>query len=353
MTKRWLFWLSIGILFLIFLFLIRSILLPFVLGMFTAYFLDPAADKCEKWGCSRTVATLAITAGFFLAILFLSLLILPIIFDQLGGLIASWPDYANQLSERFAPQLSRWLGNFHGAHMQEINSAVTDFSGIAAKFTGDFMSGLFQSGMAVVTFFSLILITPVVSFYLLRDWDVMTARVDSYLPKPHAKTIRQQLAIIDRTLAGFVRGQLNVCLLLGAFYAISFSVMDLKFGIVIGLITGLLIIVPYVGWLAGAATGLTIAFFQYDSMQPVLMIFAIYMVGQAVESYFLTPKLVGGQVSLHPVWIIFGMLAGGALFGFVGVLIAVPVTAVLGVLFRFALGQYLDSEYYTGKGRKA
>ncbi len=343
MTKRWVFWLALGVLFFVFLYLIRSILLPFVLGMFSAYFLDPAADRLEKWGFSRTVSTLIITFCFFVCFVLLSILVVPVIAEQLAGLIASWPDYMNQFNERFSPQLTHWLGEFRS---ESIQSAVTDFSGMVAKFTGDFMSGLFQSGMAIVTFFSLILITPVVSFYLLRDWDRMIARIDSYLPRAHAKTIRQQARLIDQTLAGFVRGQLNVCLLLGAFYAISLSLIGLKFGIVIGLITGLLVIVPYVGWMLGATTGLAVAFFQFESYPPILAVLAVFVVGMCMEGYAITPKLVGEKVGLHPVWIIFGMLAGAALFGFVGVLLAVPVTAVLGVLIRFAIQQYLDSHYY-------
>lgn len=348
-TKNWLFWLGLALGFLLFLYLIRSILLPFVLGIFTAYFLDPAADKLEKWGLSRGLAVLVITVSFFLGVTLAALLIAPIIINQLSGLLSALPDYLLTFEQRYETRLTQWLGALPGEYIERVKAGVANFSGVMVGMLGNFATGIFQSGMLIVNLLSLMLITPVVAFYLLRDWDKITARLDNLLPRPYAPTIREQLAIIDATIAGFVRGQLNVCLLLGAFYAIGLSLVGLKFGILIGLVTGLLVIFPYVGMILGMGTALAIAFFQFDNSLDIGLVVVVFALGQIIEGYFVTPKLVGEKVGLHPVWIIFGMLAGAALFGFVGVLLAVPITAVIGVLVRFALWHYLQSSYYHGE----
>jgi predicted PurR-regulated permease PerM len=347
-TKRWLFWLGIGLGFLVFLYLIRSILLPFVLGILTAYFLDPVVDRLEKKKCSRTVATLLVTAIFFLIVTMALVLVTPLIADQLSGLLAMLPEYVAGFNHLYGEQMSRLLGGLPPEQVESFRQAASDMSAAMFKLLADFVTGLFQSGLLVVNLLSLILITPVVAFYLLRDWDCIVTRIHSLLPRPHEATIREQLAIIDDTLAGFIRGQMNVVLILGTYYALGLSLVGLKFGIVIGLLTGLLVIVPYVGFLVGMVLGLCVAFFQFDEYVYIFATLGVFLGGQVLEGYFLTPKLVGEKVGLHPVWIIFGMLAGGALFGFVGVLLAVPVTAVIGVLIRFATERYLQSSYYKG-----
>lgn len=347
-NRRLYFWLVLALLFFVFLFLIRSILLPFVLGIFTAYLLDPSADRLEKWGLSRGLSTLVITIAFFFGVMLLSLLIVPILASQLSDLVAALPDYIAAFEQKYGDKFSRWLFGVSPEHMASIKTAVTDYSGVMVKLAGDFITSLFQSGMAFVTLLSLVLITPVVAFYLLRDWDTIVERIDALLPRAHAAIIREQVRIIDQTLAGFIRGQLTVCLVLGVYYALGLSLVGLKFGIIVGLATGLLVIVPYAGQLLGMAVGLGMAFFQFDDTQRLGLVLAVFLIGQVMEGYFITPKLVGEKVGLHPVWIIFGMLAGGALFGFVGVLLALPTTAIIGVLIRFALKHYLQSEYYKG-----
>ncbi len=346
LNKRWLFWVGMILAILVFLFLIRSILLPFILGMFTAYFLDPAADKLDKMGLSRTLSTLVITICFFFTVGLISVLVIPIIASQLSDLILAIPGYITEFEARYAAELQKLPTGLPLVDMEGIKSAATNISGVMVKLVGDFLTGVLQSGIAILNLLSLILITPIVAFYLLRDWDKVVRRLDTYLPRRHAQTIREQLAIIDDTLAGFVRGQINVCLILGTFYAVGLSLAGLKFGILIGLATGLLVIFPYVGLMVGMGAGLTLAFFQFDTLQPVFTVLGVFVIGQMMEGYFFTPKLVGEKVGLHPVWVIFGMLAGAALFGFVGILLAVPATAVIGVLIRFAMQQYLHSQYY-------
>lgn len=344
--KIWLFWLTLGLLFFIFIYLVRGVLLPFVLGTLIAYFLDPAADKLEKWKFSRTLATTTIILSFFIIIGLLSLLIIPTLAHQIAGLVTDLPTYLVEIETKYEKQVFGWIGTLPESYMDNIKNAASNFSGIMVKFAGDMAGGLFQSGMAIINILSLILITPVVAFYLLRDWDVIKIRFFALLPRKYEKTIREQLLLIDDTLAGFIRGQINVCLLLGAFYAIGLSLVGLKFGILIGIMTGILVILPYVGLIFGMGVGLTIAFFQFGTLGGMFPILAVFIAGQVIEGNFITPKLVGEKVGLHPVWIIFGLLAGAALFGFVGVLIAVPVSAVIGVLIRFALSRYLTSQYY-------
>ncbi|MEQ1789958.1 MAG: AI-2E family transporter [Rickettsiales bacterium] len=345
-ARTGLFWLVIAVLFLVFIYLIRGVLLPFVLGALIAYFLDPAADRLEKLKFSRTSATAIITLSFFSVIVILSLLIIPTIVSQLSGLLNDLPTYFTNLETKYEEQISSWIGTLPEGYIENIKSAASGFSGSMVKFAGDLAGGLFQSGMAIINVLSLILITPVVAFYLLRDWDVMTLRFHALLPRKHEKTIREQLSIIDATLAGFIRGQINVCLMLSAFYAIGLSIVGLKFGILIGIATGFLVILPYVGLMFGMGIGLIVAFFQFGDLNGVLQVLAVFVIGQILEGNFVTPKLVGEKVGLHPAWVIFGLLAGAALFGFVGMLIAVPVTAIIGVLIRFALSRYLNSNYY-------
>ena len=347
--ERGIFWIGLAVTFFLFLFLIRAILLPFVIGIFIAYFLDPAADRLQRLGLSRSLATFAIIGLFFISIILISILVIPLLSSQFTALILSVPGYMTQLEARFTPTIDKWLGEHPIGDMETIKAGVADYSGVMLKVGAAFIAGVFQSGMALFNVVSLLLITPVVAYYLLEEWDRIVAHVDSLLPRAHAATVRSQLAIIDSTLSGFLRGQLNVCLILCVFYTVILSALGLHFSIVIGIVTGLLIIIPYAGWMLGVIIGVTIAIFQYDNFNMVGAIAGVFIAGAALEQYFLTPRLVGEKVGLHPVWIIFGMLAGAALFGFVGILLAVPVTAVIGVLLRFAMQRYLLSSYYRGE----
>jgi predicted PurR-regulated permease PerM len=356
-TRRFIFWTIVILAFLVFLFAIRSILLPFVLGIFTAYFLDPAADKIEKLRLSRTSATALITGGFFLSALLLCLLIVPQLVHQLSGLVAALPSYIQQYESEYAPLISQWLGALPSEHLENLKHATKDMASALVGIATSAAGGLFQSGMVVVHLLSLLLITPVVTFYLLRDWDGLVERLFSLLPRDTEHVIREQLCIIDRTLAGFIRGQTNVCMILAAYYAIGLSLAGLNFAVIIGIATGFLVIIPYIGIMFGTLVGVMVAFFQFGDIESVAMVLAIFVSGQIIEGTFITPKLVGDKVGLHPVWIIFGMMAGGTLLGFVGILLAVPLTAVIGVLVRFGLSRYLVSDYYKGapaaKSRKA
>ncbi len=344
--KQWLFWLLLGVSLLVFLYAVKAILLPFVVGIMVAYFLDPLADRLERAGLSRNIATLFITVSFFVAITGGLAILFPLLYEELETLILALPHLINEHQQRLLPQVNGWLHKIDPDISQKIIDGIKNASVTILEYAANFIGGVMQSGLALVNLLSLLFVTPVVAFYFLRDWDKMVAKLYTLLPRRHSATIKQQLALIDSTLSGFIRGQTHVCILLGLFYAIALSLVGLEGGALIGFFTGLATFVPYVGMLVGTVIGLVVAWFQFETWQGVLTVAAVFAIGQVAEGNFVAPKLVGDKVGLHPVWLIFGMLAGGVLFGLLGVILAVPVTAVLGVLIRFLTMQYLKSAYY-------
>lgn len=325
--------------------LLSNMLLPFILGMLIAYLLDPAADKLEEWGCSRSVATSILTLLFFALLLVVLLLLVPLLIRQLGGLMQDLPSYVEALRHMLLTQFSRLPLPIDLTNGFDIKSLVKEFLSGGQEVAGS----LIRSGVAVLNALSLLVVTPVVAFYLLRDWDRIVEKIDQLLPRNNAETIREQARKVDETLAGFLRGQLNVMLVLGSFYAVALYAAGLKYGIVIGLIAGFLIIIPYLGTIISGVLATGIAYMQFQpDWVAVAVVLGIFIIGQVLEGYVLTPRLVGDKVGLHPVWIIFGMLAGASLFGFLGILLAVPVSAIIGVLVRFALERYQHSALYQG-----
>jgi predicted PurR-regulated permease PerM len=349
MTRVGIFWLGALALALLALWRLADILLPFIAGMAIAYFLDPVVDLMER-RLPRWLGTLVAIVGFLGLMALFVVLVVPLFQSQFLGLIQKLPQVALIVGERLDHLLID-LQQRLGVPPEEIRSArdaVAIQPSRAVAIAGDLLGRLLTGGLAVVNVLSLIFITPVVAFYLLRDWDLMVAAVDGWLPRTHAAVIRAQARAIDRTLGGFARGQALLCLSLGAFYAITLSAAGLQFGFVVGVVTGVLTFVPFVGTITGAALSLGLALVQFDGLTEVAIIAAIYVVGQAIEGNVLQPLLVGDRVGLHPVWVIFALLAGGSLFGFVGVLVAIPVAAVIGVLARFALERYLASSLFSG-----
>ena len=345
-AKKWLFWLAVASLLLLFLYAIKAILLPFVIGILVAYFLDPAADKLEKWKLSRTAATATITLSFFAIIALAIAILLPLLLQQVTGLLSVLPTYIQELQILIDKELQHLMGSLDAKQIESAKEAVHNASSEAFASTGVVLAGVWKSGFALINLASLLVITPVVSFYLLRDWDKITACTDRLLPRAHADTIREQIAKIDETMAGFLRGTVNVMIVLGLFYSVALSIVDLDFAILIGIMGGIIIIIPYLGTILTGLTAIGVAYLQHEGAELVMMVTGIFIAGQMLEGYVLTPKLVGERVGLHPLWLIFGMLAGAALFGVVGVFLAVPVTAVIGVLVRFAISQYQQSGYY-------
>jgi predicted PurR-regulated permease PerM len=347
-ARQLLYWLgALAFLFVAF-YLLSSILLPFVAGMAIAYFFDPAADKLEKWGCSRTVATCIITLLIVVLAFAVILLLFPLLQNQIVELISSLPAIGQFLWEQIQALLAIAQTKLPPEYAERLRTVIGEYVGGAVGSIGSVVARIVSGGLALFNLLSLIFITPIVAFYLLRDWDYMRVKVDDWLPRQHAATIRDLLRQIDRTISGFVRGQAMVCLILGAFYAIALSIAGLKFGLIVGLSAGLISFVPYLGAVSGFLIAIALAVSQFSEWIDIAIVAAIFIVGQAIEGNVLQPKLVGDRVGLHAVWIIFALLAGGALLGFVGLLLAIPLAAAIGVLIRFALSRYLASPLYRG-----
>jgi predicted PurR-regulated permease PerM len=348
--RQWLFWAGFAVAALLLVWLLRGMLLPFVLGMAIAFFLDPAADWLERRGLSRLLATTIIVLAFFLIVILLLLLIVPRVIDQASELIRQLPALYRSLRDIVEPLIQRAMDA--SGNGGDSSSMIAGLLERVASVAGDVLGVILGGGVILFDVVSLLLITPIVSFYLLRDWDRIIAAVDGWLPQRSAPTIREQAWEIQKVLAGFVRGQASVCLILAVFYGVALSLVGLKYGLIIALVSGLLTFIPFVGTAFGfvASVGVALAQFWPDYWM-IGIVAAIYIGGQMIEGNFLSPWLVGGQVNLHPVWIIFSLMAGGALFGFVGVLLAVPVFAAIGVLTRFSLRRYLASPLYRGETR--
>lgn len=351
LRRQILFWLSTAALFCLFLYVFRSILLPFVAGMALAYFLDPVADWLEKWRLSRMAATVLILISFVVLFILALMVVVPVLAAQLSGLIQRLPGYISQLQGLLTSLDPGWLERTLGMDSSGLREGLNTLLTQGAGFLTTLFQSIWNSGKALIDIASLFVVTPVVAFYLLLDWDRMVNRVDGWIPRDHLRTIRKLAHDMDTAIAGFVRGQGTVCIVLGLFYAIGLTVAGLNFGLLIGLFAGLISFIPYVGSLVGLVLSIGVALVQFWPDWIMLSVVAgIFFAGQFLEGNILQPKLVGSSVGLHPVWLMFALFAFGSIFGFVGMLIAVPAAAVVGVLVRFALDRYLNSPLYRGEG---
>lgn len=344
-----LFWAGILVLFVGVLWALAGMLLPFVAGAVIAYVLDPVVDKLVGWGrFPRWLATSVALVGFVVLLVLVALLGLPLIQAQVVRLIHVLPNYVATLRRWIEPFLSDLAARLSPEDMERLRSALGQFGGDAVSWLGSFAQRLLAGGLAVFDVLSVLFITPVVAFYLLRDWDRVLVSIDGRLPRPYVDVIREQAREIDRTLAGWMRGQATVCLSLGLFYAVALTLIGLDFGLIVGLLTGVLTLIPYVGTMFGCVASIGLALAQFDESWRVVLTAVVFIVGQMAEGNVLTPLLVGDRVGLHPVWVIFALLAGAHLMGFLGVLIAVPVAAIVGVLVRFGLSRYVAGPLYKG-----
>lgn len=335
----------------VFLMIFHSILLPFVAGMALAYFLDPVADRLERLGMSRMMATIAILTLFLLIFAMALIVIIPLLATQAADFAANIPGYISSLQTLLASETAL-LPDWAEVQMAEIKDSFAMLLKQGAGFIGTIFQQVWSSGKALLDIIALFVVTPVVAFYLLLDWDDMVNRVDSWVPRDHVETVRELGRRINLAIAGFVRGQGTVCIVLGLFYGIGLSVAGLNFGLLIGLFAGLISFIPYVGSMIGLVLAIGVAVVQFwPDYFMVGVIAAIFFVGQFFEGNILQPRLVGSSVGLHPVWLMFALFAFGSLFGFVGMLVAVPSAAAIAVLVRFALERYLDSDLYQGAAR--
>lgn len=342
-----LFWATIITLFVLFLQEIRPILLPFVIGGMVAYLFDPLADRLERNRVSRTGASAIVTITLFTIVITAIVWGGPLLYHQLLALIAVLPDLlreAQDIIEHHAAPVLDLLGQVNGQEISEEQLSPQNLLHLDSM-----MIGVAGSGMAAINLISLLFLTPIVCFYLLRDWDKMVAAINKLLPRAYADTIRGQCREIDVTLSGYLRGQVTVMFILTIYYAIALTIIGVKFPIILALIAGLFIIIPYVGTLVSTGLAVGISYMEFGLEWQTIAVLSVYFIGQIMEQQILTPQIIGERVGLHPLWMLFGMLAGAVLLGFVGVLLAVPITAVAGVLVRFALNRYLESPFYKAK----
>jgi predicted PurR-regulated permease PerM len=328
------------------LWLLHDILLPFVAGIALAYVLAPVADRGERLGINRTVAALLIVGIFVVSLISLILLLAPLLMQQGSALISNIPGYVKRVRELVVDLNLPWLDWLGAA---DSDKTLSDLVGQLATWLLSFSYSLWTGGKALVSFASVLIVMPVVTFYLIRDWHRMVDRVDSWIPVRQRETVRQLAREIDAAIGGFLRGQFGVCLFLGCYYAVGLMLAGLEFGLLIGLIAGVITFVPYIGSMTGLMIAASVAIAQFwPDWKRITLVIAIFLVGQFIEGNIVSPKFVGERVGLHPVWLIFAMFAFGYLFGFVGLLIAVPLGAAIAVLLRFGLRQYFASPIYTG-----
>ncbi len=349
--RRAVFWIAAGIVALLALYLLSPILLPFIAGIAVAYALDPAADWFERRGFNRLWATLAILVVFVLVIALILVTLVPVLVTQLIELIQNTPGYLERLQALAMPLLDSDAGRFLKIDPDSIRTSIADFFGRGAGWVTTVLGSVWSGSLAILNVISLFVVTPVVAFYLLYDWDRMVAKADALLPRQYADTIRVLVGEMSDTVAGFVRGQGLLCLFLGVFYAAGLALIGLDFGLLIGIGAGLISFIPYIGSILGFLVAISVALVQFwPDWIWIVATAAVFAVGQFIEGNILQPKLVGGRVGLHPVWLIFALVAFGYFFGFVGLLIAVPVSAAIGVLVRFAIRRYVESPLYSGDG---
>lgn len=343
--KQTVFWVLFLLAFLFIIWGVGQVLTPFIVGIVLAYFVEPLVQKMADKGIPRWLSALIILLSAFIIFIGFWAVLLPVIIDQVIALGNRLPEYYNQSQEFVLSFIER---NVSEDQATQIKSAVKGQSGALAQWAKNILGGVLSGGQAVFGFISFVVIVPVVAFYMIRDWAGFTKKVDDLLPRKYAETIRSLLKEFDKTLAGFIRGQALVCITLGAFYSIALSIVGLNFGVVIGMLSGVLSFIPYVGSTFGFLASVGVAIFQFQNWTMPLVVAGIFIFGQIIEGNVLTPRMVGKSVGLHAVWVLLALMVGGSLFGFIGVLIAVPVAALIGVLVRFAIGIYKRSFYYGG-----
>ena len=345
-NRNMIIWLIIFCIFCAAVYTLRSVLLPFVAGIIIGYLLDPWASKIEKWGINRTLASVLVMIILILILIPSLIALFSVIDSQVGHFISVVPQYLSSFAKKIEPIFYELQSKFPDVDAEKVKGYIRANMANALKVTAKVVGSVISGGFAFVNVISLLLITPVVAFYMLRDWDTFIGKVNGLLPRRSKASIEQQAREINQIMANFIRGQLSVCVLLGCFYAIGLYIVGLDLGIMIGFLAGVISFIPYVGSISGFVVSMCIAFAQFDDITHILSVVAVFAVGQFLEGNFLTPKLVGESVGLHPVWVMFALLAGGVLLGFLGLLIAVPMAAIIGVLVRHAIENYKHSSLY-------
>jgi predicted PurR-regulated permease PerM len=348
LQRQFAFWTALLIALGLVLFVLRESLLPFVAGFSIAYILQPFVSRLTASGWPRVLAVSAVMSVVVLVLVGVVLIGVPKLAHEMTDLIIKSPDYLKRIRMLYDESL---LAQRFGRtiDVEELAGSVGGVLGSVGSWLSSISRSLLSGGMAVFGAISAVFLAPIIAFYLLLDWDRMVATVDGWIPHAQRNTVRDLFRRIDRALAGFIRGQSFVCLFLGTWYAIGLALVGLNFGLLIGIAAGLLSFIPFVGTIFGLIAGLVVAVAQFwPDWWPIAGVLVVFAAGQFLEGNVLSPKIVGEAVGLHPVWLMFSLFAFGSLFGFLGLLVAVPVAAAMGVLLRFGIEQYRRSVLFLG-----
>lgn len=319
------------------------LLLPFIFGVVIAYALTPGMNRLMQWKIPRIVATSLMVLLFFLSLILLLFVALPFLKTELVDLAKGLPDYVERGQKVLQPVIDFIARNQQAANIQD---KLSNHVGDLVNWVIALVINILTSGMVVANILSVVVITPIISFYLLKDWDSFLQTTLNLLPKKSQSIAIELAKNIDKTLGGYFRGQLMVCFILGVYYIIGLSFLKLEYAVTIGLLTGILVFIPYVGFLTSLTVALSLSFAQFGDWTPILLVTGVYALGQTLETTFLSPFFIGDRIGLHPVWMILALLVGGATLGFVGILFSIPIAAILGVFMRTILAHYRNSVFY-------
>lgn len=329
-----------------FLYSVSSILMPFIISLIIAYFLNPLTKTMVDKGVSRGVVVSAIVSVFVIILVGIFIKLVPALFNQIHQFIMAIPKYEIYVSQNILPKATEIFDQIDPSISLQLKGQLSNFSNKFFEYLLKIISNILNSSLALINIVGFILFTPILVFYLLRDWPKVIDSTDHLIPLVYKDLVLEQFKQIDLVLSAYIRGQINVCLILSSFYIVCLSVLGVDYSLLIGLITGILIIIPYLGVVIGFIICTIVALLQFSDLTHVYVAIAIFFAGHLLESYFVTPKLIGEKVGLHPVWVIFSLMAGGALFGFWGIFFAIPIAAIVGVLFRCLLKVYFTSNLY-------
>ncbi len=329
--------------------MLEEVLLPYLVGLAIAYLLDPVADRLEKFGCSRFWATAIISTASLLFVLAGLVVLIPLLLQQFSEFALFVPELFSSFREFSTPILQRYAPNLLSTDF-DILASIGRIGDLTSSLASNIAAQALSIGVGAINALLFLLVVPVVVVYMLADWDLAIAKIRNWLPRDHAEELVELFAEVDLALAGFVRGQLTVCGILAVYYAVLLEVCGLKFGLVVGVVAGALSFIPFVGSIAGGILAIGLAVFQFwqDPLW-IGLVAVVFLSGQLIEQNFLTPRLVGKSVGLHPVWLLFALSSFGSLFGFAGLLVAVPAAAAVGVFFRYGIRRYLSSRLHLGR----
>jgi len=346
-TQRYILILAVLLICGYFLYVLRSVLLPFVVGIVLAYFFDPAVSKISKdGGLSRTVATTAVIAVTLLILVPLAFVLGSAIFSQAAGFAAKLPEYTHSFVKRLMSFLEYLQARFPGFSYTNMEEILQENTAASLKILGKVVGKIAANGFAFINVLSLLLISPVVAFYMLRDWHKFTAILRGLIPQKHKQSVLDGVQEINRIISGYLRGQALVCVCLGTYYSLGLWLAGLELGVFVGFLAGLISFIPYIGSISGFLAAMILVITQYGTLPKILAVAAVFGTGQFIEGNFLTPKFVGENIGLHPVWVMFALLAGGVLLGLLGMIIAVPCAAIIGVGLRYMVSYYKKSRLY-------